>query len=133
MGGHGALIIGLKNQHAYTSISAFAPIVSPSQCPWGEKALTAYLGDDKNPWKQVDACEILNELGRQTTLPILIDQGLDDDFYLSQKLTKPFEECCLEQGVAAQIRYHPHYDHSYYFIASFIEQHLSFHGQYLFD
>lgn len=131
MGGHGALTIGLSNLQRYTSISAFAPIVSPSNCAWGQKALNAYLGPDKDTWSQYDACHLLSQQGQFLQLPILIDQGLADDFLDSQLLTRPFDTIAKQISYPAQIQYHSGYDHSYYFIASFIESHLRFHYEHL--
>lgn len=129
MGGHGALTIGIKHADGYRSISAFSPIANPMHCPWGQKAFNAYLGSDKSQWRQYDASELLSQC--QATLPILIDQGDQDDFLAEQlkpdtliaaaaNLTSPFE-----------LRMQPGYDHSYFFISSFIADHLRFHGQYL--
>ena len=131
MGGHGALIVGLSNVQQYMSISAFAPIVNPMECDWGKKALGAYLGDDLTQWEQYDACHLLKQQGQFLQLPILIDQGLDDDFLTSQKLTKPFDELTKKMNYPAQVNYHPDYDHSYFFIATFIETHLRFHYKHL--
>ncbi|MEP4889862.1 MAG: S-formylglutathione hydrolase [Aliiglaciecola sp.] len=131
MGGHGALTIGLSNIQKYTSISAFAPIVNPLDCPWGKKALHAYLGDDVSEWEQYDACKLLQQQGQFLQIPILIDQGLNDDFYQSQKLTKPFDELAQKLKYPAIVNYHSGYDHSYFFIASFIEEHLRFHHKFL--
>lgn len=131
MGGHGALVIGLSNMQQFTSISAFAPIVNPIECPWGVKAFNAYLGDDKSTWEQYDACSILKQQGSFLQVPIKIDQGLDDNFLQSQKLTRPFEEQAKSDNYPAQISYFPGYDHSYFFIASYIDAHLRFHYQYL--
>lgn len=131
MGGHGALIIGLSNVQQYMSVSAFAPIVNPTKCDWGKKALSAYLGEDITDWEQYDACHILERQGQFLQLPILIDQGLDDNFLESQKLTKPFDELAKKLNYPAQINYIDDYDHSYFFIASFIETHLRFHYKHL--
>lgn len=131
MGGHGALVIGLSNMQQYQSISAFAPIVNPMDCPWGQKALSAYLGDNTADWQDYDACHLLRQQGQFLSRPILIDQGLDDNFLDSQKLTRPFEEVATEVGYPAQVHYHPDYDHSYFFIASFIDAHLRFHARHL--
>ncbi|WJG10474.1 S-formylglutathione hydrolase [Aliiglaciecola sp. LCG003] len=133
MGGHGSLVLGLSNMQRYTSISAFAPIVNPINCPWGQKALTAYLGEDQKQWQQYDACTLLEQQGNFLQLPILIDQGLDDDFLDSQKLTRPFDDLVKKMKYPAQINYHQGYDHSYYFIATMIESHLRFHHRYLIN
>ncbi|GAA0856988.1 S-formylglutathione hydrolase [Aliiglaciecola litoralis] len=131
MGGHGALVIGLSNVQQYMSVSAFAPIVNPMACDWGKKALTAYLGEDKTSWQQYDACHLLQQQGQFLQVPMLIDQGLADDFLDSQKLTRPFEQIAKQINYPAEINYHSGYDHSYYFIASFIENHLRFHYRHL--
>lgn len=131
MGGHGALIIALSNLQRYCSVSAFAPIVNPMDCPWGQKALGHYLGEDKTHWPLYDACSLMAELGGVLTLPMLVDQGLADDFLTTQKLTRPLEGVAKEVNYPATFRYHEGYDHSYFFISSFIEDHLRFHAKYL--
>jgi S-formylglutathione hydrolase len=131
MGGHGALTIALSNIKHYTSVSAFAPIVNPVQCLWGQKAFSHYLGDDKRDWLQYDSCTLMRQQGPFLTIPMLVDQGLDDNFYHVQKLSKPLEDITRELNYPAEFRYHPGYDHSYFFIASFIEDHLRFHAKYL--
>jgi len=131
MGGHGALTIALSNMKQYCSVSAFAPIVNPADCQWGQKAFKNYLGDNKKDWEAYDSCALMRQQGKFLHIPMLVDQGLDDNFYHTQKLTKPLEEVALEIGYEAEFRYHPGYDHSYFFIASFIEEHLRFHAKYL--
>lgn len=131
MGGHGALTIGLSNMQRYCSISAFAPIVNPMECPWGEKAFRHYLGDDRTEWEAYDACELLQKQGQFLQLPIRVDQGLEDDFLLNQKLTRPLQVRAEALSYPAEFHYHGGYDHSYFFIASFIEQHLRFHAKHL--
>lgn len=131
MGGHGALIIGLSNLQQYSSISAFAPIVNPFNSPWGQKAFKQYLGEDSSLWSQYDACHIIAEQGKFLTLPIRIDQGLDDTFLEEQMLTRPLEAIAKNLRYPAEFHYHQGYDHSYFFIASFIEQHLLFHAKHL--
>jgi S-formylglutathione hydrolase len=131
MGGHGALTIALSNMKKYCSVSAFAPIVNPSDCQWGQKAFNHYLGDNPKNWEAYDSCMLMRQQGEFLHIPMLVDQGLDDNFYLTQKLTKPLEEIALEIGYDAEFRYHPGYDHSYFFIASYIEEHLRFHAKYL--
>lgn len=129
MGGHGALVIALRNPGRYRSASAFAPICSPMRCSWGEKALSRYLGEDREIWRQYDAAELL--LHTEDHLPILVDQGDADDF-LEQQLKPQFlEQAAAAVGYPLQLRYQPGYDHSYFFIASFIEQHIRFHALYL--
>jgi S-formylglutathione hydrolase len=126
MGGHGALTIALKNPRRYRSVSAFAPIVAPSQVPWGLKALPRYLGEDRSRWQDYDACALV----RRGTFPgtILIDQGEADQFLLEQLKPELFEAACAEAGQALTLRRQAGYDHSYYFIASFIEEHLRHHA-----
>ncbi|MBT0725579.1 S-formylglutathione hydrolase [Rosenbergiella sp. S61] len=126
MGGHGALMVALKNPGLFQSVSAFAPIVAPSQVPWGQKAFTTYLGSDTTQWQQWDSLW-LAENGHPLP-PTLIDQGLADPFYPQQLTTELLENCCKEKSLPVTFRYHPDYDHSYYFISSFIEEHLRFHA-----
>ncbi|WP_412471687.1 S-formylglutathione hydrolase [Halobacteriovorax sp. RT-1-4] len=123
MGGHGALVIGLNNPELFHAISAFSPIVNPTQVPWGQKAFTGYLGNDENLWKQYDACELIKS-GRTHAKKILIEQGLADEFFEEQLKTKNFEDICAEFNQELTVNYRQEYDHSYYFIASFIEDHL---------
>lgn len=129
MGGHGALTIALKNPGRYKSVSAFAPIVNPTQCPWGEKAFGLYLGDDRSSWNNYDACELLKQGAR---LPhILVDQGLSDNFLSEQLKPEKLEKICEEINQPLTLRRHEGYDHSYYFIATFINEHLDYHHQHL--
>jgi S-formylglutathione hydrolase len=129
MGGHGALTIGMKNQHRYHSISAFSPISSPVQCPWGQKALGNYLGDDRESWREYDSCELMKKGG--VFRPILVDQG-DADGFLEEQLKPELLKAAAEQGgVDMTLRMQPGYDHSYFFIQSFIEDHLRFHAKAL--
>ncbi|HEX4880575.1 MAG TPA: S-formylglutathione hydrolase [Limnobacter sp.] len=129
MGGHGALTIALKNPGRYRSVSAFSPIVSPVNCPWGQKALGLYLGEDRSAWARHDAVALIMEGAEH--LPMRIDQGLADSFLESQLKTHLLEDACKKMGYSANIQYHPGYDHSYYFISSFIEVHLNFHAQHM--
>lgn len=129
MGGHGALIIALKNAAAYQSVSAFSPIVTPAQVPWGQKAFAAYLGDDESQWADYDASQLLAQLG--SPLPIRIEQGLADSFYPSQLEPQKFADIAQQKQVELNLNLHEDYDHSYYFIASFIEDHIKFHARYL--
>ena len=129
MGGHGALVIGLRNSDRYTSISAFSPITNPTQCPWGEKAFSAYLGDDREQWKQYDAVEIIKSKGQ--TLPIRVDQGLADGFLEEQLKPENLKDAISEVNGGGTVHLHDGYDHSYYFISSFIEAQLRFHARYL--
>jgi S-formylglutathione hydrolase len=130
MGGHGALTIALKNKDTYKSVSVFSPIVSPINCPWGQKALTAYLGSDPNTWKEYDACELLKQYGPIES-NILIDQGLSDPFLESELKLHLFSDTCVKKQQSITLREHEGYDHSYFFIASFFEDHLRHHSQYL--
>ncbi len=131
MGGHGALVLALRNPQRFTSVSAFAPIANPVNCPWGQKAFTAYLGEDRAAWEEYDASLLLAQY--RGDLPMLVDQG-DADNFLSEQL-KP--QALYTAGMQAKanllLRMQPGYDHSYYFIASFIEEHLRFHAGYLQD
>ncbi len=129
MGGHGALTIALKNPGRYRSVSAFAPIVAPSQVPWGHKALGQYLGADQALWKQHDTVELI--LGGCEQLPMLVDQGEEDDFLAEQLKTELLEAACNKMDYHATIRRQPGYDHSYFFISSFIGSHVAFHSQAL--
>lgn len=129
MGGHGAITIGLNNPDRYTSISAFSPICHPMDCPWGEKALGNYLGSDKSAWKKHDASELLRTA--ETQLPLLVDQGLADNFLEEQLKPEALETAAAESGYAIKLRRHEGYDHSYFFISSFIDEHLRFHAKYL--
>lgn len=129
MGGHGALTLALKNPQKYRSVSAFSPIVNPMNCEWGRKAFTGYLGRDEESWKDYDSCELLKS-GKRHPSKILIDQGLADDFYPAQLLTKNFEILSSELGQASLVNYREGYDHSYYFISTFVESHLKHHLSY---
>jgi S-formylglutathione hydrolase len=131
MGGHGALTLYLKHPERFRSCSAFAPIVAPSQVPWGEKAFTTYLGTDRAQWARHDACELLR--GGAAPGEILIDQGLDDQFLNGQLQPERFEAAAAEAGQALRLRRHAGYDHSYYFIATFMEDHLRHHAALLQD
>ncbi|ASK78895.1 S-formylglutathione hydrolase [Paraphotobacterium marinum] len=126
MGGHGALTIGLKNSELFKSISAFSPICNPSQVPWGIKAFSNYLGDDKNQWKKYDALELVKN--NKPNLPILVDQGSDDVFYAEQLSTVSFQkQLNAYDSDQFSVRIQEGYDHSYYFIATFLEEHIKFH------
>ncbi|RJX68957.1 S-formylglutathione hydrolase [Vibrio sinensis] len=130
MGGHGALTIGLKNSQQYRSISAFSPITNPMQCPWGQKAFSAYLGNNFEAWKEYDTTELLKKA--KAGLPILVDQGDADNFLVEQ--LKPQELIAAANLFKSdvEVRMQPGYDHSYYFISSFIGDHLHFHAKHLF-
>lgn len=132
MGGHGALVLALRNPTLFRSVSAFAPIAAPTQCPWGRKAFAGYLGGDVQSWKDYDASLLMKN---QTTPPfpagILIDQGLEDKFLEEQLHPHAFEAACESVGQALTLRRHPHYDHGYYFISTFVEHHLVQHARQL--
>ena len=130
MGGHGALTIGLRNPDQYRSLSAFSPIVAPSKVPWGQKALAGYLGENREKWKLYDACELVSS-GHSFTSKILIDQGLADPFYKDQLRPELFGNACKKAGQGVEIRLHEGYDHSYYFISSFMHDHLAHHAKIL--
>lgn len=129
MGGHGALTMALKNPQRYRSVSAFSPIVSPSTCPWGQKALGHYLGDNQRDWADYDSCVLTSKASKH--LPTLIDQGLADDFLQEQLKTSLLEQAAEQANYPMTIRYHEGYDHSYFFIASHIGEHIEFHALYL--
>ncbi|MDP6198675.1 MAG: S-formylglutathione hydrolase [Porticoccaceae bacterium] len=129
MGGHGALTIALRNPERFRSVSAFAPICSPLNCPWGEKALSHYLGDDRLHWAQYDAVELVKQC--QTHLPVLVDQGQADNFLTEQLKTELLIDAAKKADWAMQIRMQPAYDHSYFFIATFIGEHIAFHARAL--
>lgn len=130
MGGHGALVLALRNPGRYRSVSAFAPIVAPGQVPWGEKAFSAYLGDDRELWQQYDSCKLLASATER--LPLLVDQGEADDFLATQLQPERLRAAAAAAGHPLTLRLHPGYDHSYYFIASFIGDHIAHHARALF-
>lgn len=123
MGGHGALVIGLRNPERYASLSAFAPIVSPTRCPWGEKALSRYLGEDRKSWEAYDASLLAAEAPHPYS--ILIDQGSADGFLAEQLKPELFEAACAASGQTLEMRYQEGYDHSYFFIATFMADHVA--------
>ncbi|MGV8898299.1 MAG: S-formylglutathione hydrolase [Burkholderiaceae bacterium] len=131
MGGHGALVLALRYPELFQSVSAFAPVVAPTQCPWGQKAFGNYLGPDVASWQQYDASALMAT--RTTPYPqgILIDQGLNDQFLDGQLLPQVFEAACVTADQPLTLRRHPGYDHSYYFIGTFMEDHLAFHSRIL--
>lgn len=131
MGGHGALVMALKNPGKYVSVSAFAPIVNPSQVPWGQKAFSHYLGDDAATWQEWDSCALMLTSQPQHAIPTLIDQGDGDQFLASQLQPAVLAEAARQTAWPLTLRIQAGYDHSYYFIASFIEDHLRFHAQQL--
>ena len=129
MGGHGALVSSLKNPGRYRSVSAFAPICNPTICGWGQGCLGAYLGDDREQWKTYDATELIRS--GADCLPLLIDQGSDDEFLESQLFPQNLASACRERGITLDLRMQAGYDHSYYFIASFIGEHIAYHADKL--
>ena len=129
MGGHGAIVIGLRNQERFKAISAFSPILTPSEVPWGVKALTAYLGSDKAAWEAYDSTVLIS--GADVIQPLLITQGLADNFYPEQLSEKSFLEAAKKHGDNVQYQQKEGYDHSYYFIATFLEEHFAFHHGHL--
>ncbi|SNS14892.1 S-formylglutathione hydrolase [Pseudomonas segetis] len=126
MGGHGALVCALRNPGRYQSMSAFAPITNPMNCPWGEKAFSRYLGDERSRWREWDACALMADASER--LPILVDQGDRDDFLLDQLKPEALQAAAQAVGHPLELRLQPGYDHSYYFIASFIDDHLRHHA-----
>ncbi len=131
MGGHGALTLYFRHPGLYRSVSAFSPIVAPSQVPWGEKAFSRYLGEDRALWAEHDATALVAGRDVSGNAEILIDQGLADNFLTEQLKPQLFKEACSKAGQKLNLRLHEGYDHSYYFIASLIEAHLRFHAQHL--
>jgi S-formylglutathione hydrolase len=130
MGGHGALTIALKNPDYYKSVSAFAPISSPMRCPWGEKALGGYLGAERAAWREYDSTALIEERGWRGP-PLLVDQGTADQFLERELKPALLEQACEQAGVALELRLREGYDHSYFFIATFIDEHLRFHARNL--
>lgn len=132
MGGHGALVLAQRHASRYRSVSAFAPIAAPTQCPWGHKAFTGYLGEDRTRWAQHDASALMSG---QPSAPfpggILIDQGLDDKFLAEQLHPEAFEAACAKVGQPLTLRRHAGYDHGYYFISTFVEDHIRHHAAQL--
>lgn len=126
MGGHGALTLGLKNPDLFKSVSAFSPMVNPSQTPWGKKALTGYLGSNTDSWKQYDATELINS-GIKRADTLLIDQGLNDEFFDSELVTKNLEIAANKASQPLEVKYREGYDHSYFYISTFIKEHIDFH------
>jgi S-formylglutathione hydrolase len=129
MGGHGALTLALRHPGTFDSVSAFAPVAAPTQCPWGVKAFTNYLGPDRSAWAAYDATALVRSGARAPAL--LVDQGLADKFLDEQLKVDLFEAACREAGQPLTLRRHAGYDHGYFFIASFVEEHLRFHAQTL--
>lgn len=132
MGGHGALIIGLRNPDRFRSLSAFAPICTTLHSPWGQKALSYYLGDDKSRWAEYDACEVARNVADNGAYSrILVDQGEDDPWLAEQLKPELLQSACDSSGLPLELRRHDGYDHGYYFISTFIEDHLNFHADQL--
>lgn len=129
MGGHGALTIALRNPGSFRSVSAFAPIVAPMEVPWGQKAFAAYLGDDRAPWRAYDACALISDGARLPEL--LVDQGGGDAFLDEQLRPHLLQAACADAGIAATIRIQPGYDHSYYFVSTFLPDHVAWHAERL--
>jgi len=129
MGGHGALTIALKNPGRFKSVSAFSPISSPLRCPWGQKALNLYLGEDRDTWRQYDTTELIGHA--EEKLPMLVDQGTDDQFLQEQLQPELLIEACDAANYPLQLRMQDGYDHSYFFIATFMEDHINFHAKAL--
>ena len=129
MGGHGALTVGLRNADRFRSVSAFSPVVSPLNCPWGDKALGGYLGEDRAAWRKYDACALIEDGARVPAL--LVDQGTADGFLEEQLKTHLLREACEQAGQPATIRMQEGYDHSYYFISTFLGEHVDWHAQNL--
>lgn len=126
MGGHGALVCAMRNPTLYKSVSAFAPIVAPMRCPWGQKGFSGYLGSNQDTWRAYDATELVQQVGYHSQ--ILIDQGTADQFLAAQLLTEEFAKACQNVNQALNLRYQTGYDHNYYFIASFIADHIRHHA-----
>ena len=129
MGGHGALTIALRNPGRFKSVSAFAPISSPMNCPWGQKALSGYIGEDRKAWRTYDACALIEDGARLPDL--LVDQGTADNFLKEQLKPELLQEACAKAGIPLTLRRQEGYDHSYYFISTFMEDHLRWHAQRL--
>ncbi|MEH2449708.1 MAG: S-formylglutathione hydrolase [Nostoc sp.] len=126
MGGHGALVCAMRNPELYKSVSAFAPITAPMRCPWGQKAFSGYLGSNQESWRAYDASELVKQVGYHS--PILIDQGTADKFLVEQLMPEVFEQACADVKQPLNLRYQEGYDHSFYFITSFIEDHIRHHA-----
>lgn len=128
MGGHGALVIGLRNPHTFVSVSAFAPIVNPMNVPWGKKAFAGYLGGDEGLWATYDACELLKQ-GKKHPVKILVDQGTEDAFLKEQLQTQAWSSAAETYGQLTEVRMLEGFDHSYYFISTFMEDHIKHHAR----
>jgi len=133
MGGHGALTLALRHPGLFASVSAISPIVAPMECPWGQKAFAAYLGDDREAWAKYDACALLRTRGTPLVDCILIDQGTDDPFLTRELMPERFASVCQAVGQPLRLNMRPGYDHSYYFVATVIGEHLRHHAAALFE
>ncbi|HYD59979.1 MAG TPA: S-formylglutathione hydrolase [Noviherbaspirillum sp.] len=131
MGGHGALVLALRHPDRFRSVSALAPVSAPMKCPWGQKAFSHYLGAGQEQWAEYDASELMRRRRAPFEHSILIDQGLTDKFLTTQLLPQEFEQACIQAGQSLTLRLHEGYDHSYYFISSFIADHIAFHHRVL--
>ncbi|WP_187410934.1 S-formylglutathione hydrolase [Saccharophagus sp. K07] len=129
MGGHGALTIALKNPGVYNAASAFSPICAPMECPWGVKAFSRYLGEDKTNWRQYDTCALIAE--RKNTIPLLVEQGSADSFLVEQLQPEKLQQACAQNQHPLDLRIRDGYDHSYFFIATFIGEHVAYHAERL--
>ncbi|MGB1016683.1 MAG: S-formylglutathione hydrolase, partial [Nannocystaceae bacterium] len=133
MGGHGALTLALRHPEVFASVSAISPIVAPTACPWGHKAFTAYLGDDREAWVEHDACALLRARAKPLVDNILIDQGTDDPFLTRELMPERLAAVCQAVGQPLRLNMRPGYDHSYYFVATVIAEHLRHHAAALFE
>ncbi|HLR78213.1 MAG TPA: S-formylglutathione hydrolase [Burkholderiaceae bacterium] len=131
MGGHGALTLALRHQQVFRSVSAFAPICAPTKCPWGHKAFSGYLGDDRKAWEDHDASILMSRAKNPYPRGILIDQGTADQFLAEQLYPEAFEQACEQAGQPLKLRRHEGYDHGYYFISTFMQDHIRFHAERL--
>ena len=131
MGGHGALVLAQRHRDLFKSVSAFAPVSAPGKCPWGKKAFSNYLGDDRSAWAGYDASLLMEKSQNPFPGGILIDQGLSDNFLKEQLYPEDFEAACAKAGQSVTLRRHEGYDHGYYFILTFIDDHLKFHAEQL--
>jgi S-formylglutathione hydrolase len=131
MGGHGALVLAQRYRRKFKSVSAFAPVASPTKCPWGHKAFGGYLGSDQSAWAQYDASLLMEKSSKPFPEGILVDQGLADNFLAEQLYPEAFEAACEKAGQPLTLRRHAGYDHGYYFISTFMEDHMAFHAERL--
>jgi S-formylglutathione hydrolase len=131
MGGHGALMLALRNPNVYRSVSAFAPIAAPTRCPWGEKAFSGYLGADREAWKRYDASELVGRATHRFEEGILVDQGMADQFLAQQLHPDVFKAACEAAGQPLMLRRHAGYDHGFFFVQSFIDDHIRHHARIL--